>query len=30
ADEAIKARVKKVIGTNLEPGIADTLRQYVL
>ncbi|MBK5013542.1 pyridoxal phosphatase [Pantoea vagans] len=30
ADEAIKARAKKVIGTNLETGIADTLRQFVL
>ena len=30
ADEAIKARAKKVIGTNLEIGIAETLYQYVL
>ncbi|WP_337036821.1 pyridoxal phosphatase [Pantoea agglomerans] len=30
ADEAIKARAKMVIGTNLETGIADTLYQYVL
>lgn len=30
ADDAIKARVKKVIGTNLEPGIADTLCLEVL
>jgi len=30
ADEAIKARAKMGIGTNLETGIADTLYQYVL
>jgi len=30
ADEAIKARAKMVIGTNLETGIADTLYHYVL
>jgi len=30
ADEAIKARAKMVIGTNLETGIADTLHRYVL
>nr|WP_314983398.1 pyridoxal phosphatase [uncultured Pantoea sp.] len=30
ADDAIKARAKRVIGTNLETGIADTLREYVL
>ncbi|WP_455817773.1 HAD hydrolase family protein [Pseudomonas cerasi] len=30
ADEAIKARVKRVIGTNLETGIADTLYKEVL
>ena len=30
ADEAIKIRAKKVIGTNLETGIADTIYQEVL
>ncbi len=30
ADEAIKARAARVIGTNLEPGIAETIRREVL
>ncbi len=30
ADDAIKARAKRVIGTNLETGIAETLYQLVL
>ncbi|MDU4094726.1 MAG: HAD hydrolase family protein, partial [Pantoea sp.] len=30
ADDAVKARAKRVIGTNLEPGIAETIRREVL
>ena len=30
ADEAIKARAKQVIGTNLEPGIAEVIAQQLL
>ncbi len=30
ADEAIKARAGRVIGTNLEPGIAETIYREVL
>ncbi|WP_130834452.1 pyridoxal phosphatase [[Erwinia] mediterraneensis] len=30
ADDAIKARAKRVIGTNLEPGIAETIYKEVL
>ncbi|HBH64251.1 MAG TPA: pyridoxal phosphatase, partial [Erwinia persicina] len=30
ADDAIKARAKRVIGTNLEPGIAETIYREVL
>nr|MBA2815139.1 Pyridoxal phosphate phosphatase YbhA [Candidatus Pantoea persica] len=30
ADEAIKARAKQVIGTNLEPGIAEVIRKQLL
>ncbi|MFG6077304.1 pyridoxal phosphatase [Erwinia sp. OPT-41] len=30
ADDAIKARARRVIGTNLEPGIAQTIYQEVL
>ncbi|MCE0488757.1 pyridoxal phosphatase [Pantoea sp. Mb-10] len=30
ADEAIKSRAKRVIGTNLEPGIAEVIDQEVL
>jgi len=30
ADDAIKARARKVIGTNLEPGIAQVIYQEVL